>query len=83
MPSIEDKEDNIIPLYYSIVLVSYTAFQVIRKTKIVNKIDMVEAVGVEPTSETTASRELSCFFRVHFLSRLRNLERTKMRRRPV
>jgi len=27
---------------------------------------MVEAVGVEPTSETTNNRELSCFFHVHF-----------------
>ncbi len=26
---------------------------------------MVEAVGVEPTSETTDNRELSCFSRVH------------------
>ena len=29
---------------------------------------MVEAVGVEPTSETTDSRELSCFFRFRFVS---------------
>ena len=29
---------------------------------------MVEAVGVEPTSETTFNRELSCFSRVHFVS---------------
>ena len=28
---------------------------------------MVEAVGVEPTSETTDNRELSCFFQVHFV----------------
>jgi hypothetical protein len=26
---------------------------------------MVEAVGVEPTSEKTSSRERSCFFRSH------------------
>ena len=29
---------------------------------------MVEAVGVEPTSEKTSNRELSCFSRVHFVS---------------
>jgi len=29
---------------------------------------MVEAVGVEPTSETTVNRELSCFFRFAFVS---------------
>ena len=27
---------------------------------------MVEAVGVEPTSETTVNRERSCFFQVRF-----------------
>jgi len=29
---------------------------------------MVEAAGVEPASETTNSRELSCFFQVHLVS---------------
>ena len=29
---------------------------------------MVEAVGVEPTSETTFNRERSCFSQVHFVS---------------
>ena len=29
---------------------------------------MVEAVGVEPTSEKTSNRELSCFFRFIFVS---------------
>ena len=29
---------------------------------------MVEAVGVEPTSEKTSNRELSCFFRIVFVS---------------
>jgi hypothetical protein len=29
---------------------------------------MVEAVGVEPTSETTNNRELSCFFTFIFFS---------------
>ena len=29
---------------------------------------LVEAVGVEPTSETTNSRELSCFFTFDFVS---------------
>ena len=29
---------------------------------------MVEAVGVEPTSEKTSNRELSCFFRIIFVS---------------
>jgi len=29
---------------------------------------MVEAVGVEPTSETTDSRERSCFSQVQFVS---------------
>ncbi len=29
---------------------------------------MVEAVGVEPTSETTNDRELSCFFTFEFVS---------------
>jgi len=29
---------------------------------------MVEAVGVEPTSENTVNRELSCFFRFAFVS---------------
>lgn len=29
---------------------------------------MVEAVGVEPTSETTDSREHSCFFTFSFVS---------------
>ena len=29
---------------------------------------MVEAVGVEPTSETTDNRELSCFSRFIFVS---------------
>jgi hypothetical protein len=29
---------------------------------------MVEAVGVEPTSETTVNRERSCFFRFAFVS---------------
>ncbi len=29
---------------------------------------MVEAVGVEPTSETTDNREPSCFFRFRFVS---------------
>ena len=29
---------------------------------------MVEAVGVEPTSETTNSRERSCFFSFDFVS---------------
>ena len=31
---------------------------------------MVEAVGVEPTSETTDNREHSCFFRFQFVSYL-------------
>ena len=30
-----------------------------------NSLEMVEAVGVEPTSETTDNREHSCFSRVH------------------
>ena len=30
------------------------------------KDDLVEAAGVEPASETTVNRELSCFFHVHF-----------------
>jgi hypothetical protein len=30
--------------------------------------EMVEAVGVEPTSEKTSNRELSCFFRIIFVS---------------
>ena len=29
---------------------------------------MVEAAGVEPASETTFNRELSCFFRFTFVS---------------
>jgi hypothetical protein len=29
---------------------------------------MVEAVGVEPTSEKTSNRELSCFFQFIFVS---------------
>ena len=29
---------------------------------------MVEAVGVEPTSEKTSNREHSCFFRIVFVS---------------
>ena len=28
----------------------------------------MEAVGVEPTSEKTSNRELSCFFRIVFVS---------------
>ena len=30
--------------------------------------EMVEAAGVEPASEKTSNRELSCFFRVIFVS---------------
>ena len=29
---------------------------------------MVEAAGVEPASEKTSNRELSCFFRIIFVS---------------
>jgi len=32
------------------------------------QIEMVEAAGVEPASETTYNRELSCFFRFLFVS---------------
>ncbi len=32
------------------------------------KITMVEAVGVEPTSEKTSNREHSCFFQFIFVS---------------
>jgi hypothetical protein len=34
----------------------------------VKKLSVVEAVGVEPTSEKTSNRELSCFFRIIFVS---------------
>ena len=48
----------------------------------INKIELVEAVGVEPTSETTASREPSCFFLFDW-SRAARLERTKKRVAPA
>jgi hypothetical protein len=35
---------------------------------IVNSLEMVEAAGVEPASEKTSNRELSCFFRIIFVS---------------
>ena len=38
-----------------------------RKTSLTDS-DMVEAAGVEPASETTVNRELSCFFRIIFVS---------------
>ena len=49
---------------------------------IMNKIEMVEAAGVEPASETTVNRELSCFFRSH-LSRSECLQRTKTHSPPA
>ena len=33
-----------------------------------NKLDVVEAAGVEPASETTYNREPSCFFQFIFVS---------------
>jgi hypothetical protein len=35
---------------------------------ILNALELVEAVGVEPTSETTVNRELSCFSGFIFVS---------------
>jgi hypothetical protein len=40
----------------------------VRKLLKIITINMVEAVGVEPTSEKTSNRELSCFFRIVFVS---------------
>ena len=40
-----------------------------KRLKVCGKqLEMVEAVGVEPTSEKTSNRELSCFFTFIFVS---------------
>jgi len=50
--------------------------------RIERKVEMVEAAGVEPASEKTVNRELSCFFRSH-LSRSECLQRTKTHSPPA
>ena len=62
MPSIEGQHND------SIVRVSYAALPTISKSLQIKHLAMVEAVGVEPTSEKTSNRELSCFFRIIFVS---------------
>jgi hypothetical protein len=49
----------------AIVRVSYTDFQAFCKLFKIDNLSLVEAAGVEPTSETTFNREHSCFSQVH------------------
>jgi len=56
----------------------YSALETVR----FEKNELVEAAGVEPASEKTFNRELSCFFRSH-LSRSECLQRTKTHSPPA
>jgi hypothetical protein len=50
------------------VHLTYVAIQVHFKLFKIDNLVMVEAVGVEPTSEKTSNRELSCFSTFIFVS---------------
>ncbi len=61
----------------SIVQTSYSQSSDASAFIIMNDLEMVEAAGVEPASETTHNREHSCFSSSS-LSHYRHLERAKM-----